>query len=355
MNSTPPGRLMTLDAFRGMTIAAMILVNDPGSWDHVYAQLLHAEWVGPTFTDLIFPFFLFIAGVAMWFSFKRRAPRDSPRVLWKKILLRASLIFLVGLFISWFPFFDIDQSMGHIRFTGVLQRIAVSYVIAAVICISVGRRAIVTLAVLLLLAYWALLTLDGGADPYSFETVYRHGIDFIAFRSSLSSAVPIMVGFLVGSYIDRPVYDRRVFVTLIGIGISMVVVGKVWSFELPMIKLVVWTSSYVVYTVGIGIIVFCLCLWIIEVAGKRSWAIPFVMFGLNPLFLYAVSIVLDKLTWVIKVGAGDTQIALHEWIYRSLFAPLGSINGSLLYAVCFVLLHWLIAYGMYRRHIFIKV
>ncbi len=353
MNNIPTGRLLALDTFRGITIAAMILVNNPGSWDHVYSQLWHAGWIGWTFTDLIFPFFLFIAGVAMWFSFRQK-PSDNQWALWKKIFRRAALIFLVGLFISWFPFYD--MSLDKVHFAGVLQRIAVSYVIASTICISFNRKSILAASILLLLGYWMLIVMFGADDPFAQDAVFEAGIDQVAFRSCLASAVPIMIGYLVGGYIDRPEYDRSVFLILIGVGFGMILLGQLWSLELPIIKNLLWSSSYVVLTVGIAIVTFTICLWVIEKAKIRSWTFSFVLFGLNPLFLYALSIVLDKITWMIKVNTEGSPIPLHEWLHQSVFRPwAGDINGSLFYAALFVVLHWLIAYGLFRKNIFLKV
>lgn len=353
MNEVPAGRLMSLDAFRGLSIAAMILVNNPGSWDHVYRQLLHAEWVGWTFTDSIFPTFLFIIGVAMWFSFKSYSGGDRWG-LWNKILMRATLIFLVGLFISWFPFYNLTSD--NLHFVGVLQRIAVSYVIASVICVSFGYKMVAALATLFLLGHWLLTVQFGAGEPYVKEVVFSQGIDLVSFRSSLSSSVPIMIGYLVGSYIDRPRRDLIVISRLAGVGVFMTLVGMLWSLEFPIIKSLLWSSSYVLFSVGISTVAFSVCLYLIEEKGFKFWAIPFVHVGLNPLFLYALSIILDKLTWLIMVGDGNTSISVHVWIYETAFRLLaGDINGSLLYAVCFVAMHWLIAYVMFRKRVFAKV
>ncbi len=331
----------------------MILVNNPGSWDHVYSQLLHAEWIGFTLTDLIFPLFLFIAGVAMWFSFQKVERGDCPALL-TKILQRTGLIFLIGLFISWFPFYD--QTLDSLHFVGVLQRIAVSYLIASVVCISFGRIWVAATAALLLLGYWGLVVSSGADDPYAKDVVFSSGIDFVSFRSCLSSAVLIMIGFLVGSSVDRPRYSPTFFLGLIGIGVAMMLLGKLWALEFPIIKSLLWSSSYVVYSAGIAIALFTLCLWIIESAGVRSWISPFVLFGLNPLFLYSLSILLDKLTWMFKLGDEESTISLHEWIHQSLFQPVaGNINGSLLYAVSFVAIHWVVAYWLAKKRIYIKV
>ena len=337
MNDSPPGRLISLDAFRGLAIAAMILVNNPGSWDHVYPQLLHAEWVGWTFTDFIFPAFMFIVGVAMWYSLKSQSGNDR-RDLWRKILLRAALIFLVGLFISWFPFYNLSSE--NLHFAGVLQRIAVSYVIAALVCTSFGRRSVAVLGALLLLAHWILMAQISGSDAYVKEVFFGLGIDAISFGSSFASAVPIMIGYLVGSYIDQSELNLRTIFKLGVAGAALVLVGMFWSLELPIIKSFVWSSSYILFATGVSIVAFSLCVYLIELRNLRTWAIPFVHLGLNPLFIYAVSIVLDKLTWIIKFNDGQTPITMHTWIYESVFRLWASdINASLMYAICFVALH----------------
>jgi predicted acyltransferase len=239
---------------------------------------------------------------------------------------------------------------------GVLQRIAVSYVIASIMCKSFGRKTIAALATTMLLGYWLLIVQVSAGDPFSKVSVFSQGIDLISFRSCIASAVPIMIGYLVGSYIDRPKYDLTAILTLVGIGVAITLVGKLWSLEFPIIKSLLWSSSYVVFTVGVSIIAFSVCLWIIEKENVKSWTTPFVHIGLNPLFIYALSITLDKLTWMIEVTHSDTSLPLHEWIHETLFRSwAGDINGSLLYAVCFVVIHWLIAYGLFKKRIFIKV
>jgi len=336
-----------------MTIVAMILVNTPGSWDHVYPQLLHAVWVGCTFTDLIFPFFLFVAGVAMWFSLKR-ARISSPHIVRGKILRRAGLIFLVGLLLTWFPFYDID--LDALKFAGVLQRIAVSYLIASLVCLSLRRTGVAIVSALLLVAYWGLILWIGKDQPYIKDGVFERGIDFTVFTSCLSSATPIMIGYLVGGYIDRPQRRMSMHLTMLGIGIAMTLLGKLWSLEFPIIKSLFWSSSYVVYSVGIALATFSACMLIIDRQGIKAWATPFLWFGVNPLFLYAISILLDKLTWMIRIGDGDSSVSLHVWTYETLFQPLaGPINGSLLYAVCFVALHFPIAWWLYRRRVIVKI
>jgi len=269
-------------------------------------------------------------------------------------LLIAILIFLVGLFISWFPFYNLSSDDLH--FAHVLQRIAVSYVIAVLVCTSFGERMIAVTAALLLLGYWLYISQIGGAGGYERDVFFSSGIDHLTFLSCPASAVPIIFGYLVGSYIDRSDYNLRMLGTLIVAGVAMILVGLLWSLELPIIKSLLWSSSYVLFTVGTSIVAFSVCFYLIDMKGIRSWAKPFIHFGLNPLFIYVVSIILDKLTWIFRVGDGDSSVPVHTWIYETIFRPLaGEINGSLMYAVAFVILHWAIAYGLYRKRIFMRV
>jgi predicted acyltransferase len=346
-------RHIALDFFRGITIAAMILVNTPGSWDHVYAPLLHSPWEGWTLTDLIFPFFLFIVGVSMWFSFKKYPSGLNIRSI-SKIIKRSLLIFLIGLFLTWFPFYDLN--LENLRFVGVLQRIAVSYLFASVICIGAPRRWIPFISLSFLLAYWGWIYLVAGSEDYAKEYVFQQGIDHVSFRSCLSSSVAIMLGYLAGDFVDQTRSRTRKLFALVAAGSAMTVIGLLWGELFPIIKSVLWTSSYLMFSVGIATVTFAACLWIFEDEPMKKWATPFVVFGRNPLFIYALSILVDEMTWLIQVGTGEQAISLHEWLYNQLFRDLGGLkNGSLLYAICFVALNWLIAYWMYQKGKFIKV
>jgi predicted acyltransferase len=369
MTTTPSKRLAALDAFRGLTIAAMILVNNPGSWSYVYPPMRHAEWIGCTPTDLIFPFFLFIVGVAMWYSFKKFDHKPTPEV-WKKIIIRAALIFLIGLFLNAFPFFGKDFTT--FRIMGVLQRIAVAFLFGAVICMSIPRRHLHWVAAAILLGYWALLAFFGGDDPYGLETNIARQIDLailgenhvwhgfgLAFDpEGLASTIPavatVIIGFLIGAYIDRTQMRRPAFSSLVAIGMTGVGLGIVWGQSFPIIK-GLWTSSYVVYTAGLATLLLALFLWLIDMKGYKRWAQPFIVFGLNPLFIFALSGILIRVMIMIKIGSGIGTTSLHGAIYQELAAMFGDMNGSLGFAILFVILHWMIAWWMYRKKIFIKV
>jgi len=362
-------RLTALDAFRGLTIAGMILVNNPGSWKNVYAPLRHAEWIGCTPTDLVFPFFLFIVGVAMWYSFKKFDHKPTPQV-WVKIFKRAALIFLIGLLLNAFPFYDMD--LGTFRIMGVLQRIAVAFLFGAIICISVSKKYLHWVAAAILIGYWGLLAFFGGDDPYSLESNVAGQIDLAIFGdnhvyhgfgipfdpeglvSSIPAIATVIIGFLIGSYIDRTRLQRPALSTLVAVGAIGVGLGIVWGQSFPIIK-GLWTSSYVVYTAGLATIILSLFLWLIDIKGFKKWAHPLVVFGLNPLFIFALSGIIITILGLIKVGSGPTATSLRGACYIELAAVFGDMNGSLAFALLYVGLHWLIALWMFQRKIFIKV
>ena len=362
-------RLASLDAFRGLTIAGMILVNTPGSWQYVYPPLRHAEWEGCTPTDLVFPFFLYIVGVAMWYSFKKFGHKATGPVM-TKIARRAGMIFLIGLLLNAFPFYDIVWA--DFRIMGVLQRIAVAFFFGAVICTTVPRKYLHYAAAVILLGYWALLAYTGGAEPYGLETNLVRKVDIALLGAShlyggfgvdfdpegLLSSIPavgtVIIGFLVGSYIDRSKLQGPALFTLIAVGALGIVLGLVWGMSFPIIK-ALWTSSYVVYTAGIATILLALFLYIIDIKGMKKWAQPLIVFGLNPLFIYALSGIIIQVMWMIKWQVGDATVSLQSAIYEGLASVLGHTNGSLAFAILYVMLHWAIALWMYRRKIFIKV
>jgi len=362
-------RLTSLDAFRGLTIAGMILVNTPGNWQYVYPPLYHARWEGCTPTDLVFPFFLYIVGVAMWYSFKKFDNSPSRQVV-LKIFRRAAAIFLIGLLLNAFPFYDMELS--SLRIMGVLQRIAVSFLIGALICIYTPRKYLHWVAGAILLGYWALIALAGGEAPYSLESNFVRQVDIAllgsehlyggfgiqfdpeGLLSSVPAAATVIIGYLIGSYIDRSKLRGPALLTLVVAGVIGVVLGTVWGGSFPIIK-ALWTSSYVVYTGGIATILLAFFLYVIDIRGIKKWAQPLIVFGLNPLFIYALSGIIIKVMWMIKWESAGETISLQQWVYNGLASVLGNMNGSLAFALLYVLLHWAIALWMYRRKVFIKV
>jgi predicted acyltransferase len=373
METTPERRLLALDAFRGATIAAMILVNMPGSWSHIYSPLRHAAWHGATPTDLIFPFFLFVVGTSMWFSFRKFDHRLSPPLA-RKILRRVALIFVVGLFLSAYPFVGRDLA-GELRIMGVLQRISLAYGAAAFLVLLLSTRQLVGVSAGILLGYWGLLLAFGGAEPFAIESNVVRRVDLAVFGeahvwhgfgipfdpegllSTLPAVVTVVMGYLAGRWITQCARREDAILRMLLAGTLFVLAGLAWNPWLPINK-PLWTSSYVLYTGGIAFVALAWFIWVIDVQGWRGWVKPLEVYGLNPLFAYVLSGVLARtLTRLIHVPTGDGQaVTGYRWLYARVFEPLaGPLNGSLLFALSMVLLIWLAVLPLYRRNIIIKI
>lgn len=377
-DSTAPARYLSLDFYRGLTIAFMILVNTPGTWEYVYAPLRHAVWHGCTPTDLVFPSFMFIIGVSMWFSFAKFDRTWSPAA-GRKILRRTALIFLIGLLMNKFPFFWKDWDSWRIM--GVLQRLALGYGIASVLVLTLSRRTLIVVSVGVLLLYWGLLNwfATPGSDPYMADGsavlrldlwlfgeshLYRETVapgvripfDPEGVLSTLPAVVTVILGWLSGELMsnrskqkDLLVRDLLVFGLLIGFA------GLAWDLFFPINKKL-WTSSYVLYAGGISMILLAACVWFIDVRGWRNGPGFFLAFGSNPLFAYIFSeilvISLFAISWTTSSGDTNAQ----EWIYTTIFKPIeGAEFSSLLFALCYVLLCWLVCRWLFVRGIFIKI
>ncbi len=364
-------RFLALDVLRGMTVALMILVNNPGSWSHIYAPLEHAAWVGCTPTDLVFPFFLFVVGASMFFSFSKYGNQLNKETV-LKIGKRTLLIFAIGLFLSSFP--QWSQDFSKLRIMGVLQRIALAYGIAALIVLSVNKKFLPYLGGLILLAYWGLVILSGGPDPYSlagnpaspFDTavlgvnhLYKgFGIPFDpeGLFSTLPSIVTVIFGYLAGALI-KETPRLKVPTKLAVLGLIAVVVGWIWGIYFPISK-PIWTSSYVLYTAGWASLLLALLIWLIDIKGYSGWTSFFVVFGVNPLFIFAFSGLWGRIIGrLIHVTTIDGKVITGStWLYNTIFVPVaGDLNGSLLYAISHVILFWLMGYVLYKKKIFIKV
>ncbi len=376
-DSTIPTRYLSVDFYRGFTIAFMILVNTPGTWEHVYAPLRHAVWHGCTPTDLVFPSFMFIIGVSMWFSFAKFDRKLSPAAGWK-ILRRTVLIFLIGLLMNKFPFFWKDWDSWRVM--GVLQRLALGYGIASVLVLTLNRKALIFVSAGILLLYWGLLQwFATPGDPYMAEGsavlrldlwlfgeshLYKETVapgvripfDPEGMLSTLPAVVTVILGWLSGELMsnrskqkDLLVRDLLVFGLLIGFA------GLAWDLFFPINKKL-WTSSYVLYVGGISMILLAASVWFIDVRGWRNGTGFFLAFGSNPLFAYIFSevlvISLFAITWTVNGGDTNAQ----EWIYSTIFKPIeGAEFSSLLFALCYVLLCWLVCRWLFVRGIFIKI
>ena len=373
--SPATNRLFSLDVFRGATIAAMILVNNPGN-DFAYAPLNHAQWNGWTPTDLIFPFFLFIVGVSLTLSFRSRMGKgESRRELLIHSVRRSAIIFLIGLFLNGFPYFHLATW----RLAGVLQRIAIAYLAAAIIALYTKTRGIALWIAGLLIGYWVamrfiavpglgipgsdmpLLAPDGNLSWY-IDKLYLPGAMYEKTRdpegilSTLPAVSTALVGVLTGEWLRRAVDPKKKVAGLLAFGVAGVVAGQLWNLWFPINKKL-WTSSFVLFTAGCALVALAACYWVCDVMQRRrAWTKPFIVFGTNAIAAYALADLVSSLLSNIHVQMGRRSIALQEYVYRAAFRAVSPREfSSLLYSIAFLCLCWLPIYAMYRKRIFLKV
>lgn len=396
-------RLLSLDVFRGLTVAGMLLVNDPGSWGAIYPPLEHAAWNGWTPTDLIFPFFLFIAGVTTSLSLdSRRARGDDDSAIRKQIIKRGLLIFLFGFMVNGFPYFtwtNIDgiadptflqrvvDRLYHWRIMGVLQRIGVAYLCAALLANGKSVKTQVMTIVALLYGYWFAMTAfpvpDTGAmgqlvlgdAPHTMAAWWdrllldwsRFGLGNHNWASSVTwdpeglfSTIPAiatcMTGILAGKWIssNRSLIER--ITGLFAVGTLGMMAGMMWNWAFPINKSI-WTSSYVVFCSGMAAVALATVMWIVDVQRVTKWTKFFVIYGMNPMVAFVGSGVMARCIYsIFKVQYDGKTIALQDGIYRLFFASwLEPVNASLAFAVTFVLFWFAILYVLYRKKIFFRV
>ena len=368
-------RFVALDIFRGATMALMVIVNTPGTWAYVYSPLRHAQWHGCTLTDLVFPFFLFIIGVAMRFSFdKYDICKYGP--LFNKIIFRTITIFIIGLLLNAFPFIRQDWDWSSFRILGVLQRIALAYFFASFIVLRFDVKGIVNISFILLFGYWITLMVYGwysGQDPYALKTnlilvvdqfllgaSHLYGGTGIQFDpegllSTIPSVVTVLIGFLVGTMIkttnDHEDNAQRMAV----LGSLFIIIGWLWGFIFPINKQL-WTSSYVLYTGGIAIILLAGLIWLVDIKKINWWTKPFVILGSNAIFLYALSSIWVKILLKISFELEGKMISGYSYFYKTIFQTLvGNINGSLFFSLFHVIIFLLILTWMDRKNIYIKI
>jgi predicted acyltransferase len=376
------GRLLSLDVFRGATIAGMMMVNNPGAWNYIYPPFRHAAWNGWTFTDLIFPFFLWIVGVAMTFSFSKRVEQGADR---SKLLMhafqRAVVIFAIGLFLNGFPFgllFGHQFSWAAIRIPGVLQRIGICYFIASLIVLYTGIVWQIRWTVIFLVVYWILVKAvpvpgfgAGVLEPmgslawYIDSTVLSGhtwsgapapGFDPEGILSTLPAIATTLFGVLTGHFIRSERTPEEKTAWMFVYGSALMFAGLVMDNWLPINKNL-WTSSYTVFMAGIALNIFAMCYWLIDVKGSKGWTKPFQIYGLNAISMFALAGLIGRLTTIWKVSGPDgSLISLKTWYYQLLFVPIGDpMIASFLHSVAFMLGLYVIAYVMYRFNVIIKV
>jgi predicted acyltransferase len=380
--------MVSLDVFRGATIAAMILVNDPGSWGHIYPPLEHAEWNGWTPTDLIFPFFLFIVGVSMTLSFASRVARGiTRRALVIHVVRRSALIFVIGLFLNGFPGFDLSS----IRIMGVLQRIALCYFVAGLLYlmtfqtvpaadrpvrVRANLRVTAAVAIALLVGYWALMTFvpvpgygaghlgkEDNLGAYVDRTLMGGHLwsesmtwDPEGFLSTLPAIASLLIGILAGEWLRSDRSAGRKVLGLASVGLVLLIAGRLLHPYFPINKNL-WTSSFVLFTGGFAMLALAVCYWIVDVRTWRAWAAPFLVFGMNAILAYALAALVSEVSTDFEFSdSTGHQTTLHGWLYQRYFVPHASpVNASLAFAVFFVLVIFVLLWPFYRGRVFLRV
>lgn len=432
-------RFYALDIFRGITIAGMILVNNPGSWSNIYPPLRHAKWHGATPTDWIFPFFLFIVGVAIPLAIGKRQQRgDSNQAILSKIAIRSLIIFGLGLLLAAFPHLGIQQApayilllhyvlvsifivlifmrgifhprlsgywgnnrnkrvlgllliaitvvltligfqyydLTHLRIPGVLQRIAVVYLLCSLIFLYFPWKGQLVSGIVILLAYWALQTLipvpDGFPPNLEPNTSLAAWIDREllgnhlwsqahisgdpeGLLSTLPAVVSGIAGMLTGQWLKTDTLPYHKMSGLMGIGTVLLAVGLAWHVIFPINK-PLWTSSYVLYTSGLALLFLGLIYWLTDILEYKTWARPFEWYGKNALFVFIFSGIYGRLLYTISWQGAIGRVTLKSWIYDNFFTPFFSpVNASLAYAIVHILMILLLAWILHSRKIYIKV
>ena len=398
MNTIKSQRYVALDVLRGMTVAGMILVNNPGSWSHIFAPLEHAKWAGCTPTDLVFPFFLFVVGAAMAFSFAKYN-ESLTAASTKKLLKRGVLIFLVGLALNAFPFLptnlnpnlsygeNLAEYWRHVRIFGVLQRIAMCYILGGLIALWLQKpKKIIPAMAFLMVIHWMILLLIGdpsaemvngakgalslagqGAGAIDIaiagENHIYHGFgipfDPEGLLGMLSGSCTLLMGFLLGNLIRTHENKIEVVTKLYTIGLISVAAGYVWGNWLPIIK-ALWTGSYVLYAGGWSTIMLAFLIYFIDVKEKEKVFTPFKALGMNPLFAFVMAGLFAKILGrIIKWTAADgSSYSCLSWFYKNVCVAIVGENNqvsSLMFALCYVVVFTAMAMVLYRKRIIIKL
>ena len=374
MSAATSQRFTALDVFRGMTICLMIIVNTSGNGSTTYAPLEHARWHGFTPTDLVFPSFMFAVGNAMSFVMSKWSNLATSHVL-TKVFKRTIIIFLLGYLMYWFPFFTKDSGewvlkpFANTRVFGVLQRIALAYCVASLMVYFLKPRTVIAISVAILLLYWPVMLYFGdNPDPLDVhlnaalkfdkwllgENHLYHGEGFAfdpeGLLSTFPSIVNVTAGYFAGVYIQKKGNTFEGLAKLLMVGFGLFVIAYWWNFGFPINKKL-WTSTFVLNTVGLDCMILACIIYFVDFLGKKNGVYFFQVFGRNPLFIYLLSEIAAIILWTISVG----NIQLYEWIYQNVFAHAGAYFGALLFAVAFMLFCWCIGYILDKKKIYIRV
>lgn len=364
MNQKANQRLLSLDILRGITIAGMILVNNPGNWNYVYAPLKHASWIGLTPTDLVFPFFMFIMGISTYISLRKYNFEFSP-VAALKILRRSAVIFAIGLGLAWLSTGTFDQ----IRILGVMQRLGICYGATAIIALTMKHKYIPVLIATLLIGYFILLLTGNGFEQNSTNIasivdravlgeahMYKdHGIDPEGLLSTIPAIAHVLIGFCVGGLFMRVKDIHEKIEQLFLVGTILTFCGFLLSYGCPICKKI-WSPTFVLVTCGLASSLLALLIWLIDVKGYQKATRFFEAFGVNPLFMYVAGSLLAILFGNLFISYQDQRVSLRGFVDNALLQPvLGDYFGSFMYAILFVGLIWCLGYILYKKKIYIKI
>ena len=387
-------RLLSLDVLRGITIAGMILVNNPGSWGSIYAPLEHAQWNGLTATDLVFPFFIFIMGVSMYLSYKKFDFKFS-KTTFVKLLRRSALLFVIGVALNWFGLFSRGLSglrsedmsvfdkiwesatnFENLRILGVLQRLALVSFFGSLTVLIFKPKRIPWLIGIILVFYWILIAVTGsfGEDSKSLVFIIDRAVlgithlytdhlpdgtslvfDPEGILSTLPCIAHVLLGFLAGKMISETKDNGQRIQKLFIFGTIIMFLGFMIDYGFPINKKI-WSTSFVLATSGLASLLLGLLIWIIDMKGNKRWSVFFETFGVNPLFIFVIGGVISVLISTIGFSFLGNWISIKSFIYNQWLVPVfGELPGSLVFALLFITMCWFIGYFLYKKKIFIKL
>jgi len=365
-------RIISVDIFRGLTIAAMILVNNPGTWSQVYAPFLHAEWHGLTPTDLIFPFFLFIVGMSITFAYSKKKAMGIQADVYKKIISRTLKLIFLGLFLAAFKLsFPFIKDLSGLRIPGVLQRIGVVFFIASLLFLHCNWKVLLGIFVAILVSYWFLMTqvpINGEMSLLTMESnlgsvvdlklltvdhMWKTLYDPEGILSTLPSIATSIFGMFLGMILlKKGASKQEKLVYFLIIGLVSLGLGYLWNLSFPLNK-ALWTSSFVLVTGGWACIIYAVIFYVADVLGKQTWGKPAIIFGSNAITVFFLSSFTSKCFGLIKLSNGQS---LHGYLYEVLSSVVTIPKlSSLIYAIFVILFYYVIAYILYKKKIFIKV